>query len=48
MGEADSKAGPLLVTHLLYTVQDPLSAARQSSFQNNFHYLLFVFWWTKS
>ena len=48
MGEADSKAGQLLVTHLLYTVQDPFSTARQSSFQNSFHTLLFVFWWTKS
>ena len=27
----------LLVTHLLYTVQDLFSAARQSSFQNSFH-----------
>ena len=31
MGEADSKAGQLLVIHLLYTVQDPFSAARQFS-----------------
>ena len=36
MGEADSKAGQLLVTHLLYTVQDPFCAARQSSFQTVF------------
>ena len=43
MGEADSKAGQLLVIHLLYTVQDPFSAARQSSFKNNFPSLLFVF-----
>ena len=48
MGEADSKAGQLLVIHLLFTVQDPFSTARQSSFQNSFHTLLFVFWWTKS
>ena len=48
MGEADSRAGQLLVIHLLYTVQDPFSAARQFSFKNNFHSLLFVFWWTKS
>ena len=48
MGEAHSIAGQPLLTHLLYTVQDPFSAARQSSFQNNFHSLLFVFWWTKS
>ena len=40
MGEADSKAGQLLVTHLLYTVQDPFSTARQSSFQNSFQTLL--------
>ena len=44
MGEAHS----MQVTHLLYTVQDPFSTARQSSFQNSFHTLLFVFWWTKS
>ena len=41
MGEADSKASQLLVTHLLYTVQDLFSAARQSSFQNSFQNLLF-------
>ena len=40
MGEADSKAGQLLVTHLLYTVQDPFSTARKSSFQNSFQTLL--------
>ena len=33
MGEAHS----MQVTHLLYTVQDPFSTARQSSFQNSFH-----------
>ena len=48
MGEAESIAGQLLVTHLLYTVQDPFSTERQSSFQNSFHTLLFVFRWTKS
>ena len=48
MGEADSITGQLLVTHLFYTVQDPFSAVGQSTFQNNFHTLLFVFWWTKS
>ena len=46
MGEADSITGQLLVTHLFYTVQD-LFSARQSSFQNSFHTLLFVFWWTR-
>ena len=30
------------------TVQDLFITARQSSFQNSFHTLLFVFWWTKS
>ena len=35
MGEADSIAVQLSVTYLLYTVQDPFSATRQSSFQNN-------------
>ena len=40
MDEADSKAGQPLVTHLLYTVQDPFSTARQSSFQNRFQTLL--------
>ena len=48
MGEAHSIAGQPLLIHLLYTVQDPFSAARQFSFKNNFHSLLFVFWWTKS
>ena len=43
MGEAESIAGQLLVTHLLYTVQDLFSTERQSSFQNSFHALLFVF-----
>ena len=47
-GEADSIAGQLSVTHLLYTIQDLFSAIRQSSFQNNFHSLLFVFWWIRS
>ena len=47
MGEADSITGQLLVTHLFYTVQDLFSTIRQSSFQNSFHTLLFVFWWTK-
>ena len=36
------------ISCLLYTVRDLFSVARQSSFQNNFHTLLFVFWWTKS
>ena len=48
MGEAESIAGQSLVTHLLYTVQDPISTARQSSFPNSFHTLLCVFRWTKS
>ena len=48
MGEADSITGQLSVTHLLYTVQDLFSAVKQSSFQNSFHTLLFLFWWTKS
>ena len=39
MDEADPIAGQLLVTHLLYTVQDLFSTARQSSFQNSFHTL---------
>ena len=43
MDEADPIAGQLLVTHLLYTVQDLFSTARQSSFQNSFHTLLLVF-----
>ena len=47
-GEAESIAGQPLVTHLLYTVQDPISTARQSSFLNSFHTLLCVFRWTKS
>ena len=46
--EANSIRGQLLVTLLLYTVPDPFGKARQSSFQNSFHTLLFVFWWTKS
>ena len=48
MGEVDSKAGQLLVTYLLHTVQDPFCTATQFSFENSFHTLLFVFWWTKS
>ena len=43
MDEADPIAGQLLVTHLLYTVQDLFSIARQSSFQNSFHTLHLVF-----
>ena len=43
MDEADPIAGQLLVTHLLYTVQDLFSTARQSSFQNSFHTLHLVF-----
>ena len=43
MGEAESIAGQSLVTHLLYTVQDPISTAGQSSFPNSFHTLLCVF-----
>ena len=43
MNEADPIAGQLLVTHLLYTVKDLYSAARQSSFRNSFHTLHFVF-----
>ena len=37
MHEADSFVAQLLVTHLLYTVQDLFSTVRQSSFQNSFH-----------
>ena len=48
MDEANPIAGQLLVTHLLYTVQDLFSTARQSSFQNSFHTLHLVFLWTKS
>ena len=48
MGEVDSKAGQLLVIYLLHTVQDPFCTATQLSFENSFHTLLFVFWWTKS
>ena len=48
MGEAESIAGQSLVTHLLYTVQDPISTTRQSSFPNSFHTLLCVFRLTKS
>ena len=43
MGEAESIAGQSLVTHLLNTVQDPISTAGQSSFPNSFHTLLCVF-----
>ena len=43
MDEADPIAGQLLVTHLLYTVQDLFSTARQSSFQNSFHTISLVF-----
>ena len=43
MDEADPIARQLLVTHLLYTVQDLFSTARQSSFQNSFHTLRLVF-----
>ena len=44
MGEAHS----MQVTHLLYTVQDPFSTARLSSFQTVFTLFFFVSWWTKS
>ena len=40
--------GRLLITHLLYTIQYPLSAAKQSSSRNRFHPLLFFFWWTRT
>ena len=43
MGEADSKAGQLLATYLLHTVQDPFCTATQFSFENSFHTPLFVF-----
>ena len=43
MGEATYNVGQRLVTRLWYTVQDPFSTARQSSFQNSFHTLLLVF-----
>ena len=43
MHEANSFVAQLLVTHLLYTVQDLFSTARQSGFQNSFHTLLFFF-----
>ena len=39
MGEATYNVGQRLVTRLWYTVQDPFSTARQSSFQNSFHTL---------
>ena len=42
MGEADSKAGQLLVIHLLYTVQDPFSAAVQFQKQFSLSYLCFL------
>ena len=49
MGEAHSIAGQPLLTHLLYTVQDPFCAARSTvQFANSFHTLFFVSWWTKS
>ena len=43
MGEADSIVVQLLVTHLLYTDQNPFSTTRQSSFRNSFHTLFFFF-----
>ena len=48
MGDANSIVGQQLVTHLLCTVQDLFNTVCQSRFQNNFHTLLFIFWWTKS
>ena len=36
MDEADSIASQPLVIHLLYTVQDPISTARQSSYETVF------------
>ena len=47
-GEADAITGQLLVTHPLCTVQDLFSTARQSTFQNSFHALLYSFWRTRS
>ena len=47
MDEAGPTAGQLLVTHLLYTVQDLFSTARQSSFQNSFHCGSAVSHWCK-
>ena len=51
MGEADSIVGKFLVTHLLYTVQDPL--AQQDSPVSEivftlFSIFFFFFWWTRS
>ena len=47
MGEADSIVGKFLVTHLLYTVQDPL--AQQDSPVSEIVFTLFsIFWWTRS
>ena len=43
MGEADSIVVQLLVTHLLYTDQNPFSTTRQSSFRNSFYTLFFFF-----
>ena len=40
VSEANSIVGQLLVTHLLYTVQDLFSAAWQFCFRNSFHTLL--------
>ena len=48
MGEANSNLSQPFVTHLLYTIQNPYSSARRSSFRNSFHTFLFVFWWTTS
>ena len=36
MDEADSIASQPLVIHLLYTVQDPISTIRQSSYETVF------------
>ena len=41
--DANTIVDQQLVTHLLCTVQDPFSTVRQSSFQNSFHTLPFVF-----
>ena len=47
-GEADAITGQLSVTHLFCIVQDLFITARQSSFQNSFHALLYSFWRTRS
>ena len=53
MGKAASIVDQLLVTHLLYTVQD-LLAQQDSPVSEivftlfSFFFLFFIFWWTRS